>query len=137
MSSLEDQLRNVPIRPALIALCNGLLHLYETRRDFFVLVVTEVQRDATVRPVIAKLIGEGLEQARQFMLARIESGELRPHDPIAPIRMLQGALFFFFLMQARLSPPLPEIDRQQLIAAMVDVALTGVLADGSETSEKE
>ena len=136
MTSMLQAVAHVPARTALVRLCRGLLNIYEERREFFTLVVIEIQRNPEVRQILGRVMAGGFEMARQFVADRIERGELRPHDPFVTVRMLQGPLFFYFLMQSRLSPPLPEVDPDQLIDAMVDTVLRGVQADTPETTEE-
>lgn len=129
MTSILEKIDPLPVREALTHLLGGLLSLYEERRQFMTLIVTETQRNPEVQAVLGRILAGGMELARQFVVRRQERGELRQVDPTLVVRTLQGPIFFYFLMQARLSPPFPTLDRDALVNGVVDLVLHGALPE--------
>jgi AcrR family transcriptional regulator len=134
MASLVDALAPVPTREAFKAMCHGLLRLYLERRRFMVLMVTETQRNDEVAAILAGILSGAITKARAFVQDRIDRGELRPHDPMLTVRLLQGPIFFYFLMQPRLSPPLPALEADVLVNGIVDTVLHGLLVEQEGTA---
>jgi AcrR family transcriptional regulator len=129
MTALIAGLKGVPAREALPRLGRRFLELLAANRDFVTMVHAEVHRDPAVAKVLAQTIAPAFQAGRQLIEERIAAGELRPHDPAVSLRLFHGSLFWFFLMQPKLSPPLPPMDAETFLRGAVDIMLEGIAAD--------
>jgi AcrR family transcriptional regulator len=126
MSTLMAEVREAPVRDALLRVGLAMLDLLSRNRKFVVMMVAETQRDPEIAAELGRMISQGFHLGRTFFADRIERGELRPHDPTYSLRLFHHSLFWFFYLQEQLSPPLPVVDREQFVRGCVDLLMKGV-----------
>lgn len=92
---LQQLLAVSPDRPAaevLTDIASGFSRMLDERTDLLRLVVAESGSNPVVGEALGRVTDEALEVLSTYLLARIEAGELRPHDPTVPARALFWAL---------------------------------------------
>jgi AcrR family transcriptional regulator len=122
LPALRQLLAVGPDQPAsevLPRIASGFSAMIAERADFMSLVLRESQTNSDVAAAMGQLIGEGLELLTDYLVGRIEAGELRPHDPDVTARALFQAIVAGHLNRL----PAPGFE-----AGLVDVILHGVLA---------
>jgi AcrR family transcriptional regulator len=91
--------------------------LLRERADLLRLVSRESQTNPMVAAALAGVMGEGTEVIAAYLDARVNAGELRPHDSTVPARALFWAIVTMHLAQA---------PQDGFEAALVDVLLNGL-----------
>jgi len=130
-----EQQRGVPIREALCNVGRSYLNEAFRNRQFLTLAMREAQENRELAGELGSYVRQALEAGVGLFRERIESGELRPHDPEVSFRMLQGSLQAHFLQQTLLAPPLPVRDGETFLQGVVDLLLQGIAAPDPEASE--
>jgi AcrR family transcriptional regulator len=121
LPALRQLLAVGPERPAtevLPRIAEGFSAMIAERADFMGLVLRESQTNPEVARAMGDLVGEGLTLMTAYLAARIEAGELRPHDPSVTARALFQAIVAGHLNRL----PAPGFE-----TGLVDVLLHGVL----------
>lgn len=126
IEGLVHQLNDVPVEEALLRLLEGLFGHLTRHQKFVRVVVAEAIRDPEVAGVLGGFIGPNVRAVHQFFEGRVRSGELRPHDPSVPVRLIQGSILWYFLMRERLALPLPPLEPEQYLAGVVHTLLDGL-----------
>jgi len=91
------------------------------RRDLLLrLLVTESQTNEMVREVWRDAVATGSALVADYLQKRVDSGELRPHQPLVAGRMLIPPVVFAHLLGVENSDWLPEL---------VDLLLNGLRAN--------
>lgn len=132
---LVESLEGLPLRQAYTQLAHGHLEMLNRDRRFITWSFHESQSDPEVALVIGTFIAEAMRAGTKFVQRRIDAGELRPHDPLVSLRLLQGSLFTYFLMEKNLSPPIPYVDRDTFVNEAVEIVLRGIAAHRPEETE--
>lgn len=127
-----DQQRGTPIREALCNVGRAYLDEVFQNRRFLMLAFREAPEDRELAEELGAFVRQALEAGVGLFRERIETGELRPHDPEVSFRMLQGSLQAHFLQQTILSPPLPVRDAETFLQGVVDLLLQGIACDAGE-----
>ena len=91
--------------------------LLRERADLLRLVSRESQTNPMVAAALARVMAEGTEVIAAYLDARVDAGELRPHDTTVPARALFWAIVTMHLAQA---------PQDGFEAALVDVLLNGL-----------
>jgi hypothetical protein len=80
-----------------------------------------------------------VEAAERFFRSRIESGELRPHDPRVPLRSFHSSIIWTILLGDRLYPTHGNMEPREFLEGLVDLILDGLSAQpaGLSTSDEE
>jgi AcrR family transcriptional regulator len=126
IAALLPELRGVPAREAFTRLGRRFLEILTRNREFITMLHAEVHRDPAIAKVLAQTVTPVFQAGRLFVQERIAAGELRPHDPAVSLRLFHGSLFWFFLMQPKLSPPLPPMDAETFVRGAVDIIMEGI-----------
>jgi AcrR family transcriptional regulator len=119
---LREILAVSPDRPADVVLAEiavSFSRLLDERTDLLRLVVAESATNPVVARALAHVMDEGLVLLNDYQRARIEAGELRPHDPSVPARAL-----FWSIITRHLAPADADGFEQDL----ADILLRGVRA---------
>jgi AcrR family transcriptional regulator len=119
---LREILAVSPDRPADVVLAEiavSFSRLLDERTDLLRLVVAESATNPVVARALAHVMDEGLVLLNDYLRARIEAGELRPHDPSVPARAL-----FWSIITRHLAPADADGFEQDL----ADILLRGVRA---------
>jgi len=120
---LRELLAVSPDRPAaevLTEIAVGFSRLLDERTDLLRLVVAESATNPVVAGALAHVTDEALVLLTGYLRARIEAGELRPHDPSVPARAL-----FWSIITRHLAPA----DADGFETDLVRVLLTGIQAE--------
>lgn len=121
-ASLAANLTGKPSDEGLREFASGAAALLEERGDVVRVLWREVLSPASsLSAGIAAIQAQVLDDLSGYLAERIEAGELRPHDPRAPLRLLISALL---VLGVNRQPIAPWID------GFVDVVLSGVRAEG-------
>jgi len=119
-------LKDVPIREALLLISRRYFELLMRNRKFATMMLTDCHRDPEMAAAFQDLARPGFEAILNLLNRGIARGELRPHDPTVSLRLLHGAIVWFFLSHETLSPALPACDPDAVVCQMVELALRGV-----------
>jgi AcrR family transcriptional regulator len=107
-----------PDRPAaevLTGIAVGFSAMLDARSDLLRLVVAESQTNPVVAGALGRVSVEGETVLVEYLRARIDAGELRPHDPSVPARAL-----FWALITKHLGPPQKDDFERALVAVLLD-----------------
>lgn len=132
---LVEALEGLPLREAYTQLAHGHLEMLNRDRRFITWSFHEAQNDPEVAETLGSFIAEAMRAGTQFVQGRIDAGELRPHDPLVSLRLFQGSLFTYFLMEKNLSPPIPHVERETFVNGVVEIVLRGIAATHPEDAE--
>jgi AcrR family transcriptional regulator len=121
-------LKGMPVREALLLISQRYFELLMANRKFAAMMHTDCHRDPEMAVAFQAIARPGLEAILGLLKEGIARGELRDHDPAVSLRLLHGAVAWFFLTQDLLSPPLPARDPVIVVQEMMELALRG-LAD--------
>ena len=122
VTTLGELLADADARPAsevLTEVAVGFSQALDERTDLLRLVVAESGSNRVVADALSRVTTEGERLLVNYIRARIEAGELRPHDPSVPARAL-----FWALITKHLGPPRQDDFERDL----VNVLLEGLLA---------
>ena len=124
LADLRRILAVAPEQPASVVLREVAVEFSRTldeRMDLLRLVVAESQSNDVVAKALGEATAEGERLLVAYLTARIDAGELRPHDPAVPARTL-----FWALITQHLGPPPGDDDfARDLVALLLD----GIRAD--------
>ena len=84
--------RDRPAAEVLTEIAVGLSRVLDERPELVRLVVSEAQTNRVVGEALDRVMTEGLGAITGYLQARIEIGELRPHDTSVPARALFWAV---------------------------------------------
>jgi TetR/AcrR family transcriptional regulator, cholesterol catabolism regulator len=135
MATVMSELKGVPARAAFTRLGRRFLELLARHRKIVTMVHAELYRDPDVAKVMGQTIAPAFQAGCRFIEERIAAGELRPHDATISLRLFHNSLLWFFVMQPKLSPPLPPMDGETFIRGAVDVLLNGIASPGGATCD--
>lgn len=118
VSSLAELLAEVHGRPAeevLIEVAVDFSQALDERTDLLRLVIAESGTNPVVAEALQRLTNEGERLMVDYLNARIEAGELRPHDPSVPARAL-----FWAVITKHLSPPREDNFERELVSVLLE-----------------
>jgi AcrR family transcriptional regulator len=133
--ALIEAQQDAPAEEAFFRIGIGYLRELSKNREFVLMMLREAPQDADVAAVFGSYLRQVIQAATTMVQARIDRGELRPHDPTSSFRTLIGSLLSYFLLQSVIqSPVLPgrPTDPETLVRGVVDVVLHGVAVDPAE-----
>lgn len=133
MNGVLEEVQVLPAAAAYRHIGRRILRMLSANRRFFTMIVAEAQRDPEVARVFGETIGGALGRGQRFIGGRIAAGELRPHDPALSIRLYQGALFWFFLMQQTLAFAFPPVSEDDFLEGVVEILMHGVAAQPADS----
>jgi AcrR family transcriptional regulator len=119
-------LKEVKVREALLLISRRYFELLMRNRKFATMMLTDCHRDPELAAAFQAIARPGFEEILNLLNAGIARGELRPHDPMVSLRLLHGAIVWFFLSHETLSPSLPACDPDAVVRGMIELALDGV-----------
>jgi AcrR family transcriptional regulator len=92
LRKLLEVSRDRPAAEVLTEIGVGLSEVLGRRPELVRLVVSESRTNPIVADALARVTGEGLEAMTRYLQARIQAGELRPHDTTVPAKALFWAV---------------------------------------------
>jgi AcrR family transcriptional regulator len=104
-----------PAADVLTEIAVGFSRALDERADLLRLVVAESGSNPLVAEALAQVTTEGERLLVDYLQARIEAGELRPHDPSVPARAL-----FWALITKHLGPPRQDDFDRDLVTVLLD-----------------
>jgi AcrR family transcriptional regulator len=104
-----------PASEVLVDVAVGFSRMLRDRTDLIRLVVAESQTNPIVSEALGEVTREGEELLVAYLSARIEAGELKPHDPSIPARAL-----FWTLITRQLGAPSDDAFPRDLVAVLLD-----------------
>jgi AcrR family transcriptional regulator len=119
---LRELLAVSPDQPAsevLTDIATGFSRMLDERIDLLRLVVAESGTNALVAEALGRVTDEALDLMSAYLQARIDAGELKPHDPTVPARTLFWAIITMHIGGA-------DVDGFE--TDLVDLLLDGVRA---------
>lgn len=123
LAELLPQVTEFSARDALVRICREFDAVLDERQALLRLLVREAPVHAEVAQLWQRVIREGGDHLRRFLQQRVETGELRPHNPRVVLRML----FFPILMRHISQDDDPE--GSSFIEEAVDLLLEGLAPD--------
>lgn len=120
------RLKGAPVREALLQISRRYFELLMRNRKFATMMHTDCHRDAEIAAAFHATARPAFEAMLALLNEGIARGELRPHDPASSLRLLHGAIAWYFLTHETLSLPLPAGDPDTVVQGMVDLALDGL-----------
>jgi AcrR family transcriptional regulator len=111
-----------PDRPAaevLREVATGFSRMLEERAELLRFVSSQAHLSPEVGAAMAQVMQEGRELLVAYLQARVEAGELRPHDPSVPAQALVWSIVSKHLARAR---------ADGFETALVDVLLQGLVS---------
>jgi AcrR family transcriptional regulator len=119
-AGLAESLAGRPVEEALRDFALRTAALLDERGDVVRMLLREVLRPASsLPPGVVDIQDAVLGDLSRYLDERIDAGELRPHDPRAPLQMLISAVFVLGVTR---QPITPWVD------GFVDVVLSGIRA---------
>jgi AcrR family transcriptional regulator len=118
LPELRSLLAVSPDRPAeevLREVAVGFSRMLDEHPDLLRLVVTESQSNPQVAQALAHVTEQGLVLMTDYLRARIDAGELRPHDPAVPASAL-----FWAIITKHLGPAQVDDFAVELVAVLLD-----------------
>jgi AcrR family transcriptional regulator len=118
VTTLGELLTDSHSRPAaevLTEVAVGFSRALDERVDLLRLVVAESGTNPLVAEALARVSTEGERLLVDYLQARIEAGELRPHDPSVPARAL-----FWALITKHLGPPRQDDFERDLVGVLLE-----------------
>jgi AcrR family transcriptional regulator len=115
---LRELLAVSPDRPAsevLTDIAVGFSRMLDERADLLRLVIAESGSNPRVAEALGRVTGEGQAILVAYLRARIEAGELRPHDTTVPARAL-----FWAVITKHLGPVEDDDFERDLVAILLD-----------------
>ena len=116
--SLEGLLAIAHGRPAeevLVEVAVGFSTALDERADLLRLVIAESGTNPLVAEALRRVTDEGERLLVEYLNARIDAGELRPHDPSVPARAL-----FWAVITKHLNPPRDDSFERDLVGVLLD-----------------
>ena len=131
--SFLPQLRHIlaspnqrPAKEVLSEVANGLYTLLDQKQDLVRILLHESRTNPKVLEISHNLHQEVLQLLTRYLVARINAGELRPHDANVTARCLVYTVPILYLTQ-RIFPSSQE-SAQQFIPELVEIILNGIMA---------
>jgi AcrR family transcriptional regulator len=115
LRELLEVSRDRPADEVLTEIGVGLSALLGRRPELVRLVVSEARTNPVVADALDRVMSEGLEAMTGYLQARIEAGELRPHDTTVPARAL-----FWAVITKHLGPAEADGFERDLVAVLLD-----------------
>jgi AcrR family transcriptional regulator len=118
VTSLEDLVavsQDMPAAEVLVEVAVGFSRALDERTDLLRLVIAESGTNPLVAEALQRVTEEGERLLVTYLNARIEAGELRPHDPSVPARAL-----FWAVITKHLSPPRQDTFERDLVSVLLD-----------------
>ena len=118
LPELRRLLAIAPARPAsavLLEVAVEFCHMLDDRTDLLRLVIAESPSNQIVAEALGGVTKEGERLLVEYLTARIEAGELRPHDPSVPARAL-----FWALITQHLGPTQGDGFARGLVSVLLD-----------------
>ena len=123
LAELLPRVAELSTREALVRICREFDAVLDERRALLRLLVREAPTHAEVARLWQRVIREGGDHLRHFLEQRVETGELRPHNPRVVVQML----FFPILMRHISQEADPETS--SFIEEAVGLLLDGLAPD--------
>jgi AcrR family transcriptional regulator len=116
--AIFNEVSDLPIREGFLLLAQRLTQLLPAKARVIRLLVREMlsPRSTMLTEVIA-LRQAGIAMFSAYLQSRIDAGELRPHQPLAPLHMLVSSLLILVLLDQPLEP---------YVASFVETILDGI-----------
>lgn len=130
--ALIEAQADAPAEEAFFRIGVGYLAELSANREFVLMMLREAPQDAEVAQIFGGYLMEAIQAATTMVQARIDRGELRPHDPTSSFRTLIGSLLSYFLLQSVFQStgvPGRTMDTETLVRGVVDVVLRGVAVE--------
>jgi AcrR family transcriptional regulator len=104
-----------PAAEVLTSIAVGLSEVLGRRPELVRLVVSEAHTNPIVAAALDRVTSEGLDAMTGYLQARIEAGELRPHDTTVPARAL-----FWAVITKHLGPAEADGFERDLVEVLLD-----------------
>ncbi len=118
-----EEYANRPVEETLRAV-GWRLHAYFTEREPLMrLILSEVQTNPKVAEVFAQYVREESTAISRHLQARIDSGELRPHNVDVTLRMLIFPIIMLHVLKTAAG-----VEPKELIEGIVQTLLRGIAA---------
>jgi AcrR family transcriptional regulator len=106
---------DVPASEVLVEVALGFSRALDERTDLLRLVIAESGTNPLVAEALQRVTDEGERLLVDYLNARIEAGELRPHNPSVPARAL-----FWAVITKHLSPPRQDDFERDLVSVLLE-----------------
>ena len=104
-----------PRQEVLTEVAVGFSNALDERSDLLRLVIAESGTNPLVADALARVSDEGERLLVDYLRARIDAGELRPHDPSVPARAL-----FWAVITKHLGPPRQDDFERDLVTVLLE-----------------
>jgi TetR/AcrR family transcriptional regulator, cholesterol catabolism regulator len=115
---------NLPLDQVFKGIANGFLNMLEDKQMVVSILLREVDSYPEVSNAWANLLREGSSLLKKYLEARIDTGELRPHNTEAAARSLVSILFMYHYTRKVFQ--FSQMTRAQFIEEVIKNTLEGI-----------
>jgi AcrR family transcriptional regulator len=127
--ALIEEMKGIPGRQALLHVSERYYELLVRHSKLATMIFTDAHRDPEMAQAFQEIARPGFEAMLALLNEQIAAGKLRRHDAVAGLRLLHGAIVWYFLTRDLYAPLLPPRDPERFVRAMVETLLSGIGPD--------